>query len=688
MNDSPRSNAPLSQTPHLAPLGSKAFLGRLLLLFVLQNTAFALSPKTLLAQDNTNSTAPLQDLADVCATDLAVAYQQQTQRIAAQIAPSLVQIEIVGTTRQGPATQAQKITGVLIDNDGYLLTEASLFVERPDTILVNTHQGQQQIANVVAIDFLRQLALLKTAPIQQTSLICLAESSQVQVGQGVLAFGKSISPNAVHISKGIVSATDRIWGKAIQTDAKIGPLNYGGPLVDIQGRMLGILCPLSMNVDSMDEGKQWYDSGIGFAVSVNNYEDSIEHMKAGNDIFPGQTGIDFKQSNLNSSDFQVSGIHPGSPADLAGLKTGDQIVKVNQNQVNCLADYYHATRSLDSRQAITLEVRNSFNPNNEKDREVLLQLVSKLVPYRFPYLGFTTKISPQKQVEVDVVLPDGPSADKLQPADRLVAINQIEIDSIADLNAHISKSTIGQSTWLTLQRDTPKETLTLKIQTAGLEIWLPTRALLEKLSPKVADTQRRQETVTSPGLSVDANLSYVSQVEPSQKPRPLIILQADSLLKWDLTLASWKSTANKFGLDLLVLSPQTKIWAEDDFDCGLELIAAARNQFNVGQGTIAVVAQGNGGQVGTELSLTANLICHGLVLIQANPSRSLLQFKNSPSLRKFFLSVNQDEPNWVPLLRERFVPTAWLQTAGEDTAWSDPTTLDIIAGWVCGLRLQ
>ena len=73
-----------------------------------------------------------------------------------------------------------------------------------------------------------------------------------------------------NISVGIVSAVNRIWGKAIQTDAKISPTNYGGPLVDIAGRVLGVLVPLSPMATDELAGVEWYDSGIGFAVPLDD----------------------------------------------------------------------------------------------------------------------------------------------------------------------------------------------------------------------------------------------------------------------------------------------------------------------------------------------------------------------------------------------------------------------------------
>ena len=72
------------------------------------------------------------------------------------------------------------------------------------------------------------------------------------------------------VSVGIISALDRIWGKAIQTDAKVSPTNYGGPLIDLYGRVQGVLVPASPQAEGETAGFEWYDSGIGFAIPLED----------------------------------------------------------------------------------------------------------------------------------------------------------------------------------------------------------------------------------------------------------------------------------------------------------------------------------------------------------------------------------------------------------------------------------
>ncbi len=96
---------------------------------------------------------------------------------------------------------------------------------------------------------------------------------QIRVGHWALAVGRTLSPEITDppsVSVGIISALDRVWGKALQTDAKVSPVNYGGPLVAMDGRVQGILVPASPQSEGATAGVEWYDSGIGFAIPMDD----------------------------------------------------------------------------------------------------------------------------------------------------------------------------------------------------------------------------------------------------------------------------------------------------------------------------------------------------------------------------------------------------------------------------------
>ncbi|MFP6648785.1 MAG: trypsin-like peptidase domain-containing protein, partial [Pirellulaceae bacterium] len=194
--------------------------------------------------------------------------QQAFRQAVAVASPSIVRIETIGGLEKvgqvllgdGPTS------GVVVSADGYILSSAFNFVRQPTSILVTTPSGKRAAAKIVARDHSRMLVLLKVNSQEPFPVAPLAPREELQVGQWAIAIGRTLSRETANISVGIISATNRIWGKAIQTDSKISPVNYGGALVDIEGRVAGILVPLSPQGQSSElAGTEWYDSGIGFA---------------------------------------------------------------------------------------------------------------------------------------------------------------------------------------------------------------------------------------------------------------------------------------------------------------------------------------------------------------------------------------------------------------------------------------
>jgi serine protease Do len=161
------------------------------------------------------------------------------------------------------------------------------------------------------------------------------------------------------VSAGIVSATGRISGKAVQTDANTSPANYGGPLLDVEGRVIGICVPLSPQGQGADAGVEWYDSGIGFAVPLFGSEEWLEQLKAGKTIQPGKLGVQVAAVDPSGAKegVVIQTIMDKSAAKAAGLQKGDVILAVNGDKVQDLM----ALRSIMGRYVagdqVTLKVR-------------------------------------------------------------------------------------------------------------------------------------------------------------------------------------------------------------------------------------------------------------------------------------------------------------------------------------------
>jgi putative serine protease PepD len=188
-------------------------------------------------------------------------------------------------------------TGFVVSEDGYILTNAHVVSESGQAVSTVTvifkgsgSEGTQVEGTVVGADESTDVALIKIDPSQTPGLVpvTLGDSSKVTVGEAVVAIGNPLGLD-FSLSSGVVSATDRelqspngstITG-GIQTDAAINPGNSGGPLIDANGRVIGI----NEQIDSQSGGNE----GIGFAVPINTAVQVMEQIKAGTLSQPAQT---------------------------------------------------------------------------------------------------------------------------------------------------------------------------------------------------------------------------------------------------------------------------------------------------------------------------------------------------------------------------------------------------------------
>ena len=249
------------------------------------------------------------------------------------VRPSLVTIESFG----GVSAVAGKIggirsrgegntTGVMISPDGYVVTSTFNFITRPPVITVVTSDGKRRVATLLGRDNIRKLCLLKIDDVQDMPVPKTIDPDQITVGQWALSLGVGYGDLSPAMSIGIVSAKKRVGGRAIQTDANISPANYGGPLIDLKGRVIGICVPLSPGSQAVGAGVEWYDSGIGFAIPLAGAEGLIERLKKGEKIEPGFLGIR-SQPNPDGG-VEVMEVLPDGAAKEAGVQKGLSLIHI------------------------------------------------------------------------------------------------------------------------------------------------------------------------------------------------------------------------------------------------------------------------------------------------------------------------------------------------------------------------
>lgn len=257
-----------------------------------------------------------------------------------RIEPSLVSIESFGGVgaKQGRIGGIRKqgegnTTGVIISPDGYILTSTFNFVQEPPIVTVMTSDGKRRVAKLLGRDDTRKVILLKIDGVKDLPVPEMVPIDEVTVGQWAVSLGLGYGDQSPAVSMGIISATNRIGGRAIQTDANISPANYGGPLVDIEGRMLGMCVPMNPQSQAVGAGVEWYDSGIGFAVPVTDFKAIIDRLKDGSRISPGFIGIVAAPNPLGDG-LKVAKVVPDSAAGKAGIKEKDIVLSFNGKPIN------------------------------------------------------------------------------------------------------------------------------------------------------------------------------------------------------------------------------------------------------------------------------------------------------------------------------------------------------------------
>jgi len=221
-------------------------------------------------------------------------------------------------------------TGLVISPDGYILTSTFNFIRKPPVITVVLPEGERKVAKLLGRDETRRICVLKVDGVSELSVPTFTPRDEIRVGQWAVALGVGFGGQEPAVSVGIISATHRIGAKAVQTDANLSPANYGGPLVDVEGRIIGLCVPLSPQSRDEAAGAEWYDSGIGFAIPLAEIEDRITALKEGRNFQPPFLGVQTKTFGDPAKGVKVTEVAADSPAAKVGLKPDDVVVALDE----------------------------------------------------------------------------------------------------------------------------------------------------------------------------------------------------------------------------------------------------------------------------------------------------------------------------------------------------------------------
>lgn len=361
--------------------------------------------------------------------------EEAVQAAAKRISPAVVTIETSGGTetvtlgrnpRGGPDSFLRKgtgpTTGLVVHPDGWVVSSAFNFANKPTSIIVSIG-GNRHIATLVATDTTRMISLLKV-PVPTPQVAPSLPLGEIQVGQTAIAVGRTLAPGDAFpsVSVGIVSALGRIQGKAIQTDAKVSPVNYGGPLIDLQGRVMGVLVPLSPQTEGEGAGNEWYDSGIGFAIPLERILAVLPRLMQGKDLQKGVIGVLLKGSDPLTDEAEFGTVQVGSPAQKANFQIGDKVVGVGGKPVATTSQFQTALAQYYAGDTVDFEIKRGDQTIKAK-----VELGSPGKGQNRARLGaFPVRDDTGKGILIRQLEKDGP-ADKagLKPGDRILAARPV-----------------------------------------------------------------------------------------------------------------------------------------------------------------------------------------------------------------------------------------------------------------------
>ncbi len=280
-------------------------------------------------------------------------------QVAASVADSVVTIETESDE------QGSQGSGVVVDGRGYIVTNNHVISEAAATpgkfkMTVVFNDGKEVPANLVGRDPKTDLAVLKVDNVDNLTVARLGDSEKLTVGEEVVAVGAPLGLRST-VTHGIISALDRpvpLSGEGsdtdtvidgVQTDASINHGNSGGPLINMNSEVIGI----------NTAGKSLSDSasGLGFAIPVNEVKATAEALIKDGKIAHPTLGLTASSvSNDLASGAQVRNVTAGGPADKAGIKENDVVVKVGDRTVADADEFVVAVRQLLIGQDAPIEV--------------------------------------------------------------------------------------------------------------------------------------------------------------------------------------------------------------------------------------------------------------------------------------------------------------------------------------------
>jgi serine protease Do len=368
-------------------------------------------------------------------------------------------------------------SGVIVSNDGIVLTNNHV-VDGADDISIVLSDKRKFKAKIIGTDPKTDLAVIKIQNPKDLPLAKLGDSSKLEVGEWVLAIGNPLGLSST-VTAGIISAKDRSnvgvadFEDFIQTDAAINPGNSGGALINLSGQVIGINTAIASKTGGY--------MGIGFAIPINMAKKVMNDILTKGKVTRGFLGIQIQNMDealakalkvpSNVTGIVVGDVYKNSPADKAGIKSNDVIVKLDGKDVEDVNSFRNTIANKNPNEIVKLDIIRNGKPISINVKLGELNQSSfgnnqELIEEQTEKLGFTVepltdslrrRLNINDKIDGLIVnnVEEGSNAYEagLEVGDIILEINRNKVNNISDFNRIVKKIKLGDSILLKIHRN-------------------------------------------------------------------------------------------------------------------------------------------------------------------------------------------------------------------------------------------
>jgi len=372
-------------------------------------------------------------------------------------------------------------SGVIVSADGIIITNNHV-VEGADNIKIRLIDEKEYNAEIKGVDPRTDLAIIKIDAGDDLPYLKIGDSEKARVGEWVLAIGSPLSPELAHtVTSGIISAKGRSgifdsgqYEDFIQTDAAINPGNSGGALVNLRGDLIGINTAIASRTGGF--------MGIGFAIPSNLAQKVMNDILQKGKVVRGWLGVIIQDVNpeiASALDLKtptgalISSVQEDSPAEKAGLKSEDVVIKFNGKAIKNSRELSNLVAAAEPNNEIVLIV---LRQGKEKEIKVKLaerpedqQTITQVQPKAVEKVGievaditaeliqkYELKVKKDGVVITAVEQNSLASQSGLRPGDVILKINRKDVRNVSEYNDLINDIKTGDTLLFYIQRSDSK----------------------------------------------------------------------------------------------------------------------------------------------------------------------------------------------------------------------------------------